>query len=398
MASPFSLVSLLFICFACTSNCLHTAVGARRARGENTSAHAPGCSQCSVRGLSHPFSIVVLPDTQYYSKYARNSGYFTKQTEWILKEAQNPTSLWNIKFVTHLGDLVNDGWNVDQWKRADASMSVLAPPGGPYVVPFSVLPGNHDFQNISRKETGSANYLTYFGPHRFAGAPWYGGADTSGRNSFQLFEAGGFHFLHLALEWMPEDNVGKLQVSPLQWASKVLDDHPGNPVILSTHEYINDEPAGRSSTGDAVFNQFVKKHDAIFLVLSGHFHNLETLGEEHAHTDDGEWHQVSKNDMGRDVVEVLQDYQDYPHGGDGWLRIITFDAMRGEMRFETYSPALEEFQSQTVQDHGQRASRFSIPLNLTQRLYCGGLPHSKWRPFGHGSPVRGEAAAPAAHV
>merc|ERR1712032_697178 len=98
------------------------------------------------------------------------------------------------------------------------------------------------------------------------------------------------------------------------------------------------------------------------------------FGEENAHTNDGEWYQVSRNNFGREVVEVLQDFQDYPHGGDGWLRIITLDPMVGELRFETFSPVLDKFQTQTVDEHGQRASRFRIEINRTARLDRGVRP------------------------
>merc|ERR1712070_1244772 len=101
----------------------------------------------------------------------------------------------------HLGDVVNDGYPVEQWERAHASMSVLGPRGGPFVVPFSILPGNHDFNASSQKASGANHYLSFFGPQHFGTAPWYGGADPSGLNSFQVFSGGGYEFLHLALEW-----------------------------------------------------------------------------------------------------------------------------------------------------------------------------------------------------
>merc|ERR1712032_640225 len=109
------------------------------------------------------------------------------------------------------------------------------------------------------------------------------------------------------------------------------------------------------------------------------------FGEENAHTNDGEWYQLSKNKFGRDVVEVLQDFQDYPHGGDGWLRLITLDPAHGELRFETFSPVLGKFQMHTVEEVGQRASRFRINLNLTARLDCGMRPHSPLQAWGSGS-------------
>ncbi|WP_325645579.1 hypothetical protein, partial [Chitinophaga sp.] len=52
------------------------------------------------------FSIVVLPDTQYYTS-EKNGGkkeMFTAQTEWVVKNAVKE----NIKYVIHLGDISDD--------------------------------------------------------------------------------------------------------------------------------------------------------------------------------------------------------------------------------------------------------------------------------------------------
>jgi len=53
------------------------------------------------------FSLIVLPDTQYYvsSKNGGLPAMFYAQTDWIVS---NRTSL-NIAYVAHLGDLVEDG-------------------------------------------------------------------------------------------------------------------------------------------------------------------------------------------------------------------------------------------------------------------------------------------------
>ena len=34
--------------------------------------------------------------------------------------------------------------------------------------------------------------------------------------------------------------------------------------------------------------------------------------------------QVSKNDLGEPVIELLTDYQNLKNGGDGWLRTMKF--------------------------------------------------------------------------
>lgn len=309
---------------------------------------------------SRPFSIIALPDTQYYSRNENDLPLFIKQTQWIADEVKG-TNPRNIVFVSHLGDVV-DADEETQWERANTSMSLLGRPGGPFVVPFSMLPGNHDFHVCWGKETHAKQFLSYFGPQRFEGAEWYGGADPSGQNSFQYFEGGGTRFLHLALEWAPVENVPERSPSPLDWASQVLLAHPTMPVILSTHEYISDDPGGRSRRGDAIFDKLVRQHDQIFLVLSGHFHDRKRGARELG----GEWHQVSINKFGRPVIEVFQNYQDYPHSGSGWLRIITFDLQSGNLRFETYSPELDKYRNGTEASVGQYASNFAFPFNASR--------------------------------
>lgn len=317
--------------------------------------------------LETTFTVIALPDTQYYSKYAANAPIFTNQTQWIAGQVKNGNPR-NIVFVSHLGDVVNDGFDEQQWERANSSLSVLGLPGDSFIVPFSILPGNHDFLFTGAKSTGAQSYLHVCGPSRFKHASFYGGSDSSGLNSFQMFSAGGFHFLHIALEWAAGENIPVREPSPLHWASQVILDHPTMPVILSTHEYINDEPAGRSEIGNAIFDALVRSHDQIFLVLCGHYHNFESGGENRAARSDGQWHQVSVNNFGRPVIEVLQDYQDHPHGGNGWLRMVTFDMSRGLLIFDTFSTVLGQYATDTVADSGQRASAFEIPLDFESRL------------------------------
>jgi len=331
-----------------------------------TSAHALGLASVivtAVAAANDSFTIIALPDTQNYVNSSGNAPLFTQQTRWITDEINLNGNPRNIRFVTHLGDVVSTGTSITQWNRADASMSELET-GPDGVVPYGILPGNHDYASTGNKSTGTDNYIDYFGPSRFAGRTWYGGADPSGNNSYQFFTAAGITFLHLALEWQPTVNVTNGPVrdpSPVEWAQSIISANAGMPTIVSTHEYIDDSPAGRSGAGEALWNELIRRNDQIIMVLNGHFHSV-------GGTNDGEYHQVSSNDFGKDVVEVLQDYQDYPNGGDGWLRIITFDIRDDEIRFETYSPVLDQFQTETVADVGQFASQFTIMMDFDERF------------------------------
>jgi hypothetical protein len=308
---------------------------------------------------AEPFTLVVLPDTQNYVNSAANAPIFTAQTQWIRDhiEAGNER---NIAFVSHVGDVVSTATTALQWERAVVSMSVLESMGG-FVVPYGILPGNHDYAVTSDKGTGTAAYVANFGPKRFAAAPWYGGADPSGSNSVQRVTLGGREYLHLALEWRPTVNVPFRDPSPIAWAKEVIAAHPDTPVILSTHEYVDDVPPGRSSAGDALFNELVRSTDQIFIVLCGHFHSGNNPNS-------GEYHQVSINDYGKPVIEMLQDFQDYSNGGNGWLRLIRFDEPAGAVSVQTYSPWLDQFQTETVVEVGGYASEFSIALDFKSRF------------------------------
>src|SRR5580704_12825823 len=108
------------------------------------------------------FTIVVMPDTQYYTEVQwKTDKYFKGQTQWI---ADNVASQ-HIAFVSQLGDLQQDGnllrldqqydplvkellahpnpqhppENTLQWQRADEAMKIL----DRAEVPYSAVAGNH---------------------------------------------------------------------------------------------------------------------------------------------------------------------------------------------------------------------------------------------------------------
>ena len=71
------------------------------------------------------FSIVVLPDTQYYTTNSSWMEHFYDQTQWIMDNRQS----YNIKAVIHVGDIVeSDGFNQQELIWADQAMSTLETP------------------------------------------------------------------------------------------------------------------------------------------------------------------------------------------------------------------------------------------------------------------------------
>lgn len=305
------------------------------------------------------FMVVALPDTQYYSDHY--PAVFEDQTRWIVDNAAKH----KIAFVTHLGDLVDNGPNLRQWKNAKKSMSRLDQAS----VPYGTCVGNHDVQysdneysypttldsscsNFADFDCAAKDYLDNFGPKQFAGRKWYGGASPSGQSNYQTFTVGGqlFLFLHLAVD---------PRAAEVKWAKQVLDANPTAAVHLSTHRYMYDYRlvdtlpfplngllGGRfdtlthsigqkvytkdSGTADALFQQLIKPNTNIFMVHCGHV--------------DAELRQVSKNKAGLAVHEILVDFQEFsPKGGDGWMRLLTFNLTRKTIKVQTYSPTLKRY-------------------------------------------------------
>ena len=296
------------------------------------------CAALAAPSLAQRFVVIGIPDTQNYSEFY--PAIFHQQTQWIVDQQV----ALNIRFVSHYGDLVNHGDRLAEWANADAAMRTLDLSG----VPQGVLAGNHDVtpSGVAGSEFIPANYLAYFGPQRYAHQPWFGGASPSGLSTWQVFSASGAEFLGLSLVVDPP-------VAELVWAQGVLDAHRDKLVLVTTHRYLQDAedytsgvplvPSGRypevwytlegvyqpqGVRSEQLWDWFVRRNPNIVMVMCGHFHE--------------EYRQTSINVRGLPVHEVLADYQDDPNGGDGWLRLHTFDLANNRIEVQSYSPYLNQ--------------------------------------------------------
>ncbi|MCA9255258.1 MAG: DNRLRE domain-containing protein, partial [Phycisphaerales bacterium] len=294
------------------------------------------------------FVIVALPDTQKYTESYPE--IYDAQTQWC---ADNAVGM-NIKFITHLGDLVEEAATIPYWEIASASMAILDDAG----IPYGTCVGNHDLLYPGDYyDPNGTNYLTYFDPQFYQSQPWFRGASPSGLSNYQVVEADGHEwlFMHLLVETPPAE---------LAWAQEVLNVHRDKPTWISTHRYLFDwrilgagrydefnytfEPPYRPDgvRANDFWGNFVSVNRQVYLVHCGH--------------NDGEYRQVSVNAFGKPVHEVLADYQDtYGNGGNGWLRILTFRPDQHQIDVQTYSPYLNDFRT------GDE-SQFSLAVDFAQ--------------------------------
>jgi formylglycine-generating enzyme required for sulfatase activity len=296
------------------------------------------------------FTIVALPDTQNYTSISSPTDTFTRQTQWVL---DNKSAL-NIKFLTHLGDIVNSPTNTSQWTRATNAMNLLNAQ-----LAYGTCPGNHDIG--SRDNPGSttaSDYLIRFGPNPTHASSvgrwidpadsqtydWYRGSSPRGYSSYQIVPINGqdFMFLHLDHDCPDED---------MAWAASVLSSHPQTLTMITTHNYLA-ETGGTgffgTGTGERgytaqpnvsigpdrnkpqeVFDTLVKPFNQVYMVICGHMFAIYNLEKT--------------NNAGNTVHEVLCDYQSLPNGGNGFLRIMEFRPAENKIYNSSFSPTLGRY-------------------------------------------------------
>ncbi len=290
------------------------------------------------------FTLIVVPDTQRYAAFFPE--IFLSQFNWISQVAEP----LNAKYVLHLGDLVEEGSEAE-WTVADRAFRLIDG-----VVPYMVVPGNHDYDRAAYKAgfRVASRYNAVFSPWRFRGRSNYGGQlGNTANNSFGYFQAARQQFLVLGLEYGPDDET-------LAWADSLVSNHDQK-VILVTHCYMYDDDTRLGegdkwspkksnpewNDGEEIWNKLVYGNDNIIMVLSGHVKG------------DGTGLLVSDNEAGQPVIQMLSNYQFLTHGGEGWLRILKFEPNQGTIRVYTYSPWRKQFRSESDQE-------FSVPLDLSE--------------------------------
>jgi len=328
--------------------------------------------------LGSRFTLAVLPDTQYASRYASSefeprygTDPFRTQTRWLALHADE----LRIPFVAHLGDVVDQADDETQWQAADAAMRTLDDAG----LPYSVLPGNHDLLDGDGGlddrdyDLAAEPYTAWFGTERAAAQATWVASDPTGLNQAHVFTVEGQRFLVLALAWRASDET-------IAWADEVMSQHPELPVILTTHAAITVDGSTARDTeyGLRLWDELIRSNDQIFLTLNGHYHGTAV------HT--------RVNDVGHEVTQLLIDHQMSYGGGNGYLALLEFDLTHGRLGVETVSPWVAGKPVETL-TAGESpvldgaTERFAIPIDFAKR-FAAFAPH-----FGAGTGAVGRLGA-----
>lgn len=318
------------------------------------------------RGPGGGWTIAVIPDTQNYAKYAKNQPNFERMTRWIAEHLES----WNIRLVFHEGDFVEQnniavgggrGWgdqnSEQQWLSAKHALKTLEGR-----VPTIYTTGNHD-HGIRSAEDRSSQFPAYFGLTdnpltcdgkggglRVEGPLNPAGKETLENGAYTFTAPDGRKVLIVALEWGPRKTV-------VDWAREIVRrpayaKHTG---LLLVHDFLNDDnrrsgfdgvkkvpgnphnyPTGKEGDthdGEDLWNGFVKQAPQMELVLNGH-----VMGKHVGY-------RVDPSAAGRPVHQMLFNAQGFGggsdekgNGGDGWLRLLTFEPDGMTLSVRTFSP------------------------------------------------------------
>eukprot|EP00929_Paragymnodinium_shiwhaense_P010154 TRINITY_DN114663_c0_g1_i1.p1 TRINITY_DN114663_c0_g1~~TRINITY_DN114663_c0_g1_i1.p1 ORF type:complete len:553 (-),score=109.70 TRINITY_DN114663_c0_g1_i1:365-2023(-) len=274
------------------------------------------CNECrGTRPLTADsnFTIVFIPDTQFYVMNTGYSGAFQwewmAQADWVVRHQED----LKIKAVIHVGDLVEKADRQHEWDNFFRGWYKIEETG----LPWSMVPGNHDLNSMGEPFAESRfDLYNEHVAHVFKRNKNLQSTYPEGRyeNSVVFFEASGLEFMILGLELGPSN-------STMDWAAERVLENPQKHVIINVH--------------------FVRWYLDVAVDVSAwakQFRNVILIHQGHDCA--REWHHEIPNEWGEPILEVLTDYQ---CSGDGYLRYYTFRLNSqgvGEVDALTYSPSL----------------------------------------------------------
>ncbi len=282
------------------------------------------------------YTFAVVGDTQ--TIVVKKPGNLHYVYDWLINNKEKE----KLAFVMGVGDITDTTAGVDsEWQEAMEQILRLEEAD----IPFSIVRGNHD----------SADFFNRYYPYNEYKDTVSGAYNGSMANTYQKFTIRNRNFLVLALDCGPTDDM-------LAWAESVIVANPDYNVIITTHSYLYRDgtthdsgdlwPVGNNN-GEDLWQELVRKHSNIRLVLNGHDPVSRIITNQTA------------GDKGNIVTSMLIDGQyddsnDIAAGGpgEGLVALLHFSEDSDEIQVEYVS---------TVKDKYFRAcNQFSITLDLME--------------------------------
>ncbi|GAB3646197.1 metallophosphoesterase [Echinicola sediminis] len=291
-------------------------------------------------GMGQNLRLVVLPDTQSYLEACPE--IMESQFKWLRENHQD------IDFVLHVGDITQSNTPAE-WALAAKYFEHI---NGK--VPYALCLGNHDFGSAPGKYADNRDSQLankYFPLETLKTNTPIEGVFEPGKidNAYYTYTTDSTRWLVLSLEFGPTDAM-------LEWANKVVREHPNHKAILLTHSYmyvgnkrqaegddwrpqaygIGQHLEGQlPNDGEQIWKKLVSRHPNFVLTFSGHVLH-EGLGQL-----------ISQGIHGNQVYQYLANYQrgvkGYGNGCNGFLRIVDINLEENKLAISTYSPWLDQW-------------------------------------------------------
>lgn len=330
---------------------------------ETTPLHLPTDPS---RGIRAGWTMVVFPDTQNYAKYQRNQAHFERMCRWV----DQHLDAWRIGLVLHEGDFVEqnniptgggkgggDQHSESQWESAKRALGILE-----NKVPIVFATGNHDYgiRNSESRETQVNDYFPITGNKLVSDGQGGGilletcpnalGQPSLENAAYEVALPAGRKLLVVALEWGPRreavawakqlvqreayrNHTGVLLVHDFLTPDSIRDGQDGNHQRGGNpHTYPNGKN-GNTHDGEELWQSLVHDAPQFQMVLNGH--------EMGSHVG----RRVDPNAAGTPVHQMLFNAQglgggsfEKSNGGDGWMRLLTFEPDGVTLTVRTFSP------------------------------------------------------------
>ncbi len=354
--------------------------------------------QITTPAEGYAYTFAAVGDTQSLMWYDLVTGAnnLDKMYDWIVKEA----NAGNIDLVMGLGDIsetnncgkeeypyANGTFNFtaakktytfnkagdprnNEWLYSETNIDKLAANN----IPYTIVRGNHD--KPSSTYTTEYNFNQYFKYNEYAAqyaegmVGRYDGkyADGSMENVYLKVEIGGVKYMVLTLDCGVASNFEKAD-DILEWANRVVAANKDYKVIVTTHMYLStngSQPDPNPSKqpeyygvygGQTIWNKFARKHENIFLILSGH-HKTYDIGKSQVVGDKG--NTVTQMMIDPQRIDMPVNYPDTPgHGGTGLVALLHFAKDGKTLDVEYYSVIKDKY--------FRTQNQFSLNLNALDK-------------------------------
>lgn len=293
----------------------------------------------------YAYSFALVGDTQIVTKndVLNGTNDLANMYQYIIDKKDE----YKIAQVIGLGDIVDtyaDGEQKEsEWKIATSAISKLDGE-----LPYTLVSGNHDINwNFNyRVASGLPNYLK----QSQVISKWgkvEAGEDTdepSVANTAHEFTVNGVDYLIVTIEYAAHSTSGVMD-----WANKVIKNHPHHNVIITTHAYLsdngdildgtnNDSPSSYSgcadhNDGDYFWDNLVSKHENISMVICGH------VGTENIVKS------TKIGDKGNTVTQIMVNTQDLDAdiGSTGTVAFLYFSEDGKNVQVRQYSTVRDRY-------------------------------------------------------